>query len=161
MMLNTIRTASRRLVSGLLPAMAVLATVGCKSDQTTGLGAAADGAIPTYFVANSWVDADNSGGADYWEFDGANKWTFRSDESITFVSRLDAPVGTSVTWQLKSPEGEIVDQKETVQRWKSTWRRAYTGPVADLIDMGGTGVWWVEWYINGERIGECAANLIE
>lgn len=154
---------NRHFAMTALLAGTLLLTPGCETTEEagseTGLSAAAE-AHPRFFVANEWVDADSSGGADYWEFEGANKWNFRSDENITFVSRIEAPIGAVVTWQLRAPDGAIVDQDESSQRWDSTWRRAFSGPVIDLLDVGGPGVWWVEWYVNGQRIGECAANLM-
>ena len=114
---------------------------------------------PDFFTANQWVDTDRSGGADYWEFEGANKWTYRSDENITFVSRIECSVGAAISWKLHAPDGEIIDEGNSSQRWPSTWRRSYAGAVIDLLDTGGPGVWWVEWFVNGDHVGESAANL--
>ena len=117
-------------------------------------------AHPDFFVANRWIDRDRSGGADYWEFEGANKWTFRSDESVTFVSRIQGNVGSTVSWELHAPDGQLVNQGASEQRWDSTWRRGYEGPVIGLLDEGGSGVWWVQWFINGQPAGKSAANLV-
>lgn len=114
---------------------------------------------PDFFTANQWVDHDRSGGADYWEFEGANKWTYRSHEDIEFVSRIECPVGSKVTWKLRAPNGEVVDEGSSEQRWASTWRRGYSGPVIELLDKAGPGVWWVQWSVNGEHVGRSAANL--
>lgn len=114
---------------------------------------------PDFFTANQWVDHDSSGGADYWEFEGANKWTYRSHEDIEFVSRIECPVGSKVSWKLRAPNGDVVDEATSEQRWLSTWRRGYAGPVIDLLDKAGPGVWWVQWSVNGMHVGRSAANL--
>ena len=116
---------------------------------------------PDFFSANQWVDHDRSGGADYWEFEGANKWTYHSHEEIEFVSRIECPVGSKVTWKLRAPNGEVVDEGSSEQRWASTWRRGYSGPVIDLLDKAGPGVWWVQWSVNGTHVGRSAANLTQ
>ena len=114
---------------------------------------------PDFFSANKWVDHDSSGGADYWEFEGANKWTYHSHEDIEFVSRIRCAVGSKVSWKLRAPNGDIVDEGTSEQRWASTWRRGYAGPVIDLLDKAGPGVWWVQWSVNGMHVGRSAANL--
>ncbi len=116
---------------------------------------------PDFFSANQWVDHDRSGGADYWEFEGANKWTYHSHEEIEFVSRIECPVGSKVSWKLRAPNGEVVDECSSEQRWASTWRRGYSGPVIELLDKAGPGVWWVQWSVNGTHVGRSAANLTQ
>lgn len=132
---------------------------GTGSVTTQALGAAGS-EHPNFFTANQWDDTDRSGGADYWEFEGANKWTYRSDEDITFVSRIECSVGATISWKLHAPNKEIIDEGTSSQKWASTWRRSYAGSVIDLLDMGGPGVWWVEWFVNGDQVGESAANLV-
>lgn len=146
-------------VPGSLLIIALL-IAGCAADEKVADPAPTAMSHPDFFVANQWVDEDRSGGADYWEFEGANKWTFRSDEQISFVSRIEAPIGSSITWVLHAPDGETFDQGDSRQNWESTWRRAYVGPVIDLLDQGDPGVWWCDWFVNGQRVGECAANLM-
>ena len=62
---------------------------------------------PDFFTANQWVDHDRSGGADYWEFEGANKWTYRSNEDIEFVPRSECPVGSKVAWTVRDPNRDV------------------------------------------------------
>ncbi|MCZ6834605.1 MAG: hypothetical protein O7G85_02415 [Planctomycetota bacterium] len=153
--------STRRTIGPVMTLIGVvMMSGGCEStDSSASLGAASEN-HPNFFVANRWIDDDNSGGASYEEFQNANKWMFRSDENITFVSRMEAEIGANVTWQLHAPNGDMIDQGDRTQRWESTWRRAYSGPVIDLLDQGGSGVWWVGWYINGIHAGESAAYLL-
>ncbi len=144
--------------SGLSGVIVLLTIIGCATPPEA--AEQSEAVEPDYFVANGWVDRDRSGGADYWEFDGANKWTFRSDENITFVSRIEGQIGSTVTWELHAPDGRVVNQGSSEQRWDSTWRRCYDGAVVSLLDEGGSGVWWTQWFVNGEPVGKSTANLV-
>ncbi|MCH7553592.1 MAG: hypothetical protein IIC82_06320 [Chloroflexi bacterium] len=153
-----LETRPARLIAIVL-ALGLL-SVGCASQEKASTSKSAKPSNPDFFAANQWMDQNRSGGADYWEFEGANKWTFRSEENISFVSRIDCRVGATVSWKLRSPGGEIIDEGSSQQRWPSTWRRGYAGPVVELLDQGRPGVWWVEWYVNNEHVGRSAANLV-
>lgn len=144
----------------LVPAILVVMSSGCATTTPEVASAIEQPNNPDFFVANRWVDVDRSGGADYWEFEGANKWTFRSDERVTFVSRIECNTGSRVHWKLHAPDGEVLREESSEQRWPSTWRREIDGPVVDLLDLAGAGVWWVEWFVAGVPVGKSAANLV-
>ena len=79
---------------------------------------------PDFFSANKWVDHDSSGGADYLEFEGANKWTYHSHEDIEFVSRIRCPVGSNVYWQLRAPTGALVADRTSDEPARSEWQES-------------------------------------
>ncbi len=114
---------------------------------------------PRFFACNRWVDRNMNQRIEPNEFEGRGSFMFRSSEDVTFVAHIVQPPGTRIGWQLRAPDGTIRGEGEGVQQEQDTvYRRAYSG--RELIRTGGSGLWTVDWFVNGTLVGSSRAQVV-
>ena len=111
-----------------------------------------------FFVCNRWVDKDQNGSISRDEWEGI-KSRFRINEGyITFVAYIKQPTGTKISRLLRSPDGTISERDENFQSYKTTIFKP-SFQVRDLIEMGGEGLWRMEWFVEGQYVGKSEATI--
>jgi hypothetical protein len=112
-----------------------------------------------FFACNEWVDRNQNGIYDYYEFENIKK-TFHSAEHILFVGFFTkSPGGSKLTFRLISPDGYLVREVTQIQLFSKTLLQSQY-LVSDLISEESEGLWKGEWDVDGVEVGEFAVNLI-
>ena len=112
-----------------------------------------------YFACNAWVDRNQDGKYDYYEFVNIKR-TFHSSENILFVGFFTkSPSGSKLTFRLFSPDGYLVREVTQMQLYRKTLLHSQY-LVGDLISEGMEGVWKGVWDVDGIQVAESEVNLI-
>lgn len=112
-----------------------------------------------FFTCNRWVDRNMNQRIEPNEFEGRGTFMYRSSEDVTFVAHIVQPPGTRIGWQLRAPDGTIRGEGEGIQREQDTvYRKSYSA--RELIRTGGSGLWQVDWFVNGVLVGSSRAHIV-
>jgi hypothetical protein len=115
---------------------------------------------PQFFACNRWVDRNNDGIYDYYEFENI-KNTFHSSENVLFVGFFKAlPAGSKLHFQLFAPDGVLVYEFTQPTLFKRTLLRAEYS-VMELIAKKSTGIWDAVWELEDDIIAETQVNLLQ
>ncbi|HPP66484.1 MAG TPA: hypothetical protein PKX05_01055 [bacterium] len=113
---------------------------------------------PDFFACNYWVDRNQNNTIDDDEWDGI-KTDFRTWEHICFVGYFYYKEGTYLAFRLFAPNGSLYKEKTARQKAKiSVWCQEYDA--SELVEYGGTGVWRVEWFGDGQLVNITAIRII-
>jgi hypothetical protein len=111
-----------------------------------------------YFACNAWVDRNQDGKYDYFEFVNIKK-TFHASENILFVGFFTkSPSGSKLTFRLFSPDGYLVREVTQIQLYRKTLLHSQY-IVSDLISEESAGIWKGVWDVDGVEVGESEVNL--
>ncbi len=111
-----------------------------------------------FFSCNYWIDRNQNNVIDDGEWDGI-KDDFRTAEHISFVGYFRQKQGTNLTFKLFAPDGSLYREKTLKQTSKiSVWCQEYDAK--ELVDYGGTGMWRVEWYVEGQLVNITVIRII-
>lgn len=112
-----------------------------------------------YFACNAWVDRNQDGKYDYYEFVDIKK-TFHSTENILFVGFFTkSPSGSKLSFSLFSPDGYLIREVTQIQLYRKTLLHSQY-VVGDLISEESQGIWKGVWEVDGVEVGESEVNLI-
>jgi hypothetical protein len=112
-----------------------------------------------YFACNAWVDRNQDGKYDYYEFVDIKK-TFHSTENILFVGFFTkSPSGSKLSFSLFSPDGYLIREVTQIQLYRKTLLHSQY-VVGDLISEESPGIWKGVWEVDGVEVGESEVNLI-
>jgi hypothetical protein len=143
---------NQNLVKKLLFILLVLSSCGITNKKYTS-------APLRFFACNEWVDRNQDGIYDYYEFVNIKK-TFHSTENILFVGFFaKSPSGSKLRFRLFSPDGYLVREVTQVQLYRKTLLHSQY-LAGDLISEESEGIWKGVWDIDGVEVGESEVNLI-
>jgi hypothetical protein len=112
-----------------------------------------------YFACNAWVDRNQDGIYDYYEFVNIKK-TFHSTETILFVGFFTkSPSGSKLSFKLYSPDGYLIREVTQIQLYNKTLLHPQY-IVGDLISEESPGIWKGVWDVDGIEVAESEFNLI-
>lgn len=113
---------------------------------------------PDFFSCNYWVDRNQNNVIDEGEWDGI-KDDFKTTEHICFVGYFRHKQGTNLTFKLFAPDGSLYREKTLKQTSKlSVWCQEYEAK--DLVNSCSTGIWRVEWYVEGQLVNITVIRII-
>ena len=97
-----------------------------------------------YFACNAWVDRNQDGKYDYYEFVDIKK-TFHATENILFVGFFTkSPCGSKLSFSLFSPDGYLIREVTQIQLYRKTLLHSQY-VVGDLISEESQGIWKGVW----------------
>jgi hypothetical protein len=113
---------------------------------------------PHFFACSKWIDLNQDGIYDYYEFQN-KKDTFHASEEVLFVGFFSVPSGSRINFSLYAPDGSVVKEVSQIQLFSKSLLHA-NYQVGELISGKAPGVWQGVWEVDDEEIAVTEVNFL-